>query len=160
MTPSPPRSIDDYLRALRAALAVTGLSLSVGLAILIIGLPFFLGFIGITRVISLAEGRLLGAVSGERMPRRPLHPGAPEGLLARSLEMLKDTRTWTTLISLVMMLPPRVIYFTTAITSFSVAVSFILLPIVAAAQRDGRFVPWQNERYVTFTTPLLATSVR
>ena len=35
-------------------IAVTGLSLSLGLAILIIGLPFFLGFIGITRVISLA----------------------------------------------------------------------------------------------------------
>ena len=67
-------------------IAVTGLSLSLGLAILIIGLPFFLGFIGVTRVISLAEGRLLEAVSGERMPRRPLHPGAPEGLVARILK--------------------------------------------------------------------------
>ena len=80
--------------------AVTGLSLSLGLAILIIGLPVFLGFIGITRVISLGEGRLLEAVSGERMPRRPVHPGAPDGLVARILEMLKDARTWTTLIYL------------------------------------------------------------
>ncbi len=38
--------------------AVTGLSLSFGLAILIIGVPFFLTFIGMTRVISLGEGRL------------------------------------------------------------------------------------------------------
>jgi uncharacterized membrane protein len=71
--------------------AVTGLALSLGLAILIIGLPVFLGFIGITRVMSLAEGRLLEAVSGERMPRRPVHPGVPQGLVARSLEMLRDT---------------------------------------------------------------------
>lgn len=52
---------------------VTGLSLSVGLGILIIGIPFFLAFIGVTRVISLGEGRLLEAVTGERMPRRPMH---------------------------------------------------------------------------------------
>jgi uncharacterized membrane protein len=37
---------------------VTGLSLSAGLAVLIVGFPFFLAFIGIARVISLGEGRL------------------------------------------------------------------------------------------------------
>ena len=105
-------------------IAVTGLSLSLGLAILIIGLPFFLGFIGITRVIALAEGRLLEAVSGERMPRRPLHPGAQGGLVARIMEMLKDARTWTTLIYLVAMLPLGIFYFVTAVTGFAVGVSF------------------------------------
>jgi uncharacterized membrane protein len=35
--------------------AVTGLSLSAGLAILIIGVPFFLLFIGVTRVLAFAE---------------------------------------------------------------------------------------------------------
>ena len=35
---------------------VAGLSLSLGLAVLIIGIPFFLAFIGISRVISLGEG--------------------------------------------------------------------------------------------------------
>ena len=60
---------------------VTGLSLSMGLGILIIGIPFFLAFIGITRVISLGEGRLLEAVTGERMPRAARAPG-PDGWLA------------------------------------------------------------------------------
>ena len=54
---------------------VVGLSLSAGFAILIIGVPFFLVFIGIARVIALGEGRLLEAITGERMPRRPVHPG-------------------------------------------------------------------------------------
>jgi len=54
---------------------VTGLSLSAGFAVLIIGVPFFLAFIGIARVLALGEGRLLEAMTGERMPRRPLHPG-------------------------------------------------------------------------------------
>ena len=125
--------------------AVTGLSLSLGLAILIIGLPVFLGFIGITRVISLAEGRLLEAVSGERMPRRPVHPGAPDGLVARILEMLKDARTWTTLIYLLVMLPLGIVYFVTAVTGLSLGVSFILVPVVGIAQRLGWWVPWENE---------------
>ena len=125
--------------------AVTGLSLSLGLAILIIGLPVFLGFIGITRVISLAEGRLLEAVSGERMPRRPVHPGAPDGLVARILEMLKDARTWTTLIYLLMMLPLGIVYFVTAVTGLAVGVSFVLVPVVGIAQRLGWWVPWEND---------------
>jgi hypothetical protein len=43
---------------------VVGLSLSAGLAVLIIGFPFFLAFIGIARVIALGEGRFLEAVTG------------------------------------------------------------------------------------------------
>ena len=128
-------------------IAVTGLSLSLGLAVLIIGLPFFLGFIGITRVISLAEGRLLEAVSGERMPRRPVHPGAPEGLVARSLEMLRDGRTWTTLIYFVMMLPLGIIYFVTAITGISLGVAFTLVPIAGLADRFG-WLRWEHDEIV------------
>ena len=124
--------------------AVTGLSLSLGLSILIIGLPVFLGFIGLTRVISLGEGRLLEAVSGERMPRRPVHPGAPDGLVARIQEMLKDAPTWTTLIYLVAMLPLGIVYFTTAVTGVAVGVSFLLLPVVSIGQRLGWWMPWDH----------------
>ena len=49
---------------------VTGLALSAGLAVLVIGIPFFLAFIGMARVLALGEGRLIEATTGERMPRR------------------------------------------------------------------------------------------
>jgi uncharacterized membrane protein len=107
---------------------VTGLSLSAGLAVLIIGLPFFLAFIGMTRAISLGEGRLLEAVTGERMPRRPVHPGAPVGLWARIGEMLKDSRTWTTLAYLVLMLPLGIIYFTIALAGVALGGALIAVP--------------------------------
>ncbi len=45
-------------------LAVAGLSMSAGLAVLIVGVPFFLAFIGLTRVIALGEGRLIEATTG------------------------------------------------------------------------------------------------
>lgn len=137
--------------------AVTGLALSLGLAVLIIGLPVFLGFIGITRAISLGEGRLLEAVSGERMPHRPVHPGAPDGLVARILEMLKDVRTWTTLLYMLVILPLGIVYFVSAVTGFAVGVSFLLVPVAGIAQRLGWWVPWENAGPIAFSPAWIDT---
>jgi uncharacterized membrane protein len=116
---------------------VTGLSLSAGLAILIIGIPFFLAFIGMSRVISLAECRLVEAVSGERMPRRPVHPGPPASIKDRILDMLGDRRTWTTLAYFALMLPLGIIYFTAAVTGISIGLSFIAAPIIEVVRALG-----------------------
>jgi uncharacterized membrane protein len=117
--------------------AVVGLSLSAGLAILIIGVPFFLAFIGIVRVIALGEGRLLEAITGERMPRRPVHPGPKAGWWARIGEMLTDVRTWTTLAYLLVMLPLGIVYFTLAITGLAGSIVFILTPLTLLTDRLG-----------------------
>ncbi len=127
-------------------LVVAGLSLSAGLAILIIGVPFFLAFIGITRVISLGEGRLIEAITGERMPRRPVHPGAPAGWWARIGAMLSDARTWTTLLYLVLMLPLGIIYFTIATVGLSAGLRLVTAPFVAIADTFG----WLDEGWWTF----------
>jgi hypothetical protein len=116
---------------------VTGLSLSVGLAVLIIGLPFFLMFIGITRVLAMGEGRLLEAITGERMPRRPVHPGARNGIWARIAGMLGDPRTWTTLAYLLLMLPLGIIYFVIAIVGISLGGALIVAPFLVLAQHLG-----------------------
>jgi uncharacterized membrane protein len=121
---------------------VVGLSLSAGFAILIIGVPFFLAFVGMARVIALGEGRLLEAVTGERMPRRPVHPGPRAGWLTRIGEMLKDVRTWTTLLYLLAMLPLGVIYFTVAVTWLAVGVRLVVEPAVFIAQDLSWFPPW------------------
>ena len=120
-------------------LTVTGLSLSAGFAVLIIGLPFFLVFIALTRVVSLAEGRLIEAMTGERMPRRPLHQGLAAGFWPRVIEMLKDPRTWTTLAYLILMLPLGVVYFVIAVIGLSVSLAFIFAPLVDLAGRHGWF---------------------
>jgi uncharacterized membrane protein len=122
--------------------AVTGLSLSAGLAVLIIGLPFFLAFIGMARVISLGEGRLLEAISGERMPRRPVHPGAPQGFFARIGAMLKDARTWTTLFYFLLMLPLGVVYFTAAVTGLATGLAMVAAPIFRLLDYLGWLPEW------------------
>jgi uncharacterized membrane protein len=110
-------------------IAVVGTALSLGFAVLIIGVPFFLLFIGTTRVLALAEGRLLEALTGERMPRRPPHPGQAKGFWMRIGAMLRDGRTWTTLAYLVLMLPLGVLYFTLAVAGLAVGLALTAAPL-------------------------------
>ena len=116
---------------------VTGLSMSLGMAVLIIGFPFFIAFIGITRVLALGEGRLIEAVTGERMPRRPVHPGPSSGLWARITGMLSDARTWTTLAYLALMLPLGIVYFTLAVSGIAVGGGLIAAPVIEVLYNFG-----------------------
>jgi uncharacterized membrane protein len=130
---------------------VTGLSMSAGLAVLIIGIPFFLLFIGFTRVLSLVEGRIVEGLLGVRMPRRPLR-SAPGSFGARIKDMLLDRRTWTTLLYLLAMLPLGIAYFTIAVCMLAFSVGCVLAPVAslldvfglegAGVQFDGWFMPW------------------
>lgn len=117
--------------------AVTGLSLSAGFAILIIGIPFFLLFIGTTRVLALAEGRIVETLLGTRMPRRPVHPGPQVGWKERILDMLKDPRTWGTLLYLLLMLPLGVFYFTFVIIGIACSLALTLAPIFMLLYHAG-----------------------
>jgi uncharacterized membrane protein len=113
-----------------------GISLSLGLAILIIGVPFFLLFIGLTRALSLAEGRLVEALLGVRMPRRPAR--SPAGSLwVRIKNMLLDWRTWTTLVYLAAMLPLGVVYFVVAIVGGTIGLATALAPVAVLLQTMG-----------------------
>ena len=119
--------------------AVTGLSLSAGLAVLVIGIPFFLAFVALSRVMSLAEGRLIEAMTGVRMPRRPAHAGNVRGFWPRVGAMLKDARTWSTLAYFLSMLPIGIVYFVIAVVTLAVSLSFTLMPIAAMLGRFGLF---------------------
>jgi uncharacterized membrane protein len=120
---------------------VTGLALSAGFAVLVIGIPFFLAFIGMARVIALGEGRLLEATTGERMPRRPVHPGPPASWLTRIGDMLKDVRTWTTLLYLLVMLPLGIVYFTLAVTGLGFGLRLALAPLLLLGHQLGWLPP-------------------
>ena len=118
---------------------VVGTSLSLGLAILIIGVPFFIAFIGVTRVLALVECRLVETVSGVRMPRRPRHPGPPQNFWGRVVSMVTDRRTWTTLAYNVLMLPVGILYFTLAIVGVTISLVLIAAPVLETIRALGGF---------------------
>jgi len=110
--------------------AVTGLSLSLGLIVLIIGLPFILLFLLTVRGIALVEGRIVEALLGVRMPRRSIFVDKNKGFWARLKELVASWLVWKTLIYMLLMLPLGIIYFTIFVTLISIGLSLIALPIV------------------------------
>ncbi len=117
--------------------ASVGLAMSVGLAVLIVGVPFFLLFIGTSRVLALAEGRIVESMLGTRMPRRPIHPGPPASWWQRILDMLKDPRTWGTLLYQLLMLPLGIAYFTFAVTGVVFSLAMFIAPLVILLHFGG-----------------------
>ena len=108
--------------------AVVGIAMSAGLAILIIGIPFFIGFAGSLRVLGLMEGRLLEGLTGVRMPRRPRAVPATQGWGARLRYWFTDRRTWTTLLYLILALPLGIIGFVVAIVLLCLSLAFVAAP--------------------------------
>ena len=115
-------------------IVVTGVSLSLGFAVLIVGIPFMLLFLAVVRAISFAEGRLVEALLGERMPRRPRLSPAEGDFLRRIKWWLTDYRTWTTMLYMLLMLPLGIIYFTLIVTILSTILSLITAPFVQAVR--------------------------
>ena len=110
--------------------AVTGVSLSVGLMVLIFGLPFFGLFVFSIQGLALVEGRLVEALLGVRMPRRqvPFRPGS--GIWKKFTARIRDRRTWTTLAYLVLQLPLGIIHFTVFIVLLAYSLQLLALPVL------------------------------
>src|SRR4249919_2271536 len=109
---------------------VVGVSMSFGLAVLIIGIPFVILYFGSVRVLSVVEGRIVEVMLGERMPRRPLYSERGKPLLERIKDMFTDPRTWSTQLYFLLMLPLGIVYFTFVVTGLSVSLSLIAAPVL------------------------------
>jgi len=110
--------------------AVSGVSLSLGLIALIIGLPFILVFLLSIQGIALVEGRLVEALLGVRMPRRPIFSSPHLGFWGRLRVLATDKLSWTTLLYMIVQLPLGIFYFTVFITMLMLGLAGIAYPVV------------------------------
>lgn len=135
-----------------AALLPTGLGLlPIGVGVLVLLL-----FFGMVRAISLAEGRLVEAMLGVRMPRRP-RPGAPEGdIPSRIKQWFTDWRTWTSILYMILQLPLGIIYFTLVVVALSLSASAVAYP-VAQLFTEYPLLQWGGYGYMleSWATPLV-----
>ncbi len=120
---------------------VTGTSLSLGLMVLIIGLPFAALFVGTVRALSLVEGRLVEVMLGERMPRRTPYADASRPLVERAKAMFTDPRTWSTLLYFVLRLPLGIVYFTLAVALVATSVGLLAAPVLRLLTVTGALAP-------------------
>ena len=109
---------------------ITGLSLSAGLLVLIIGLPIAGLFLLSVWGISLVEGRVVEALLGVRMPRRPLYYRKKLGFWSRIKTMLTDKHTWLSLIYMILQMPLGIFYFSLFVSLISVSLWGIVSPIL------------------------------
>ena len=139
---------------------VTGASVSVGLLILIIGIPLLL-FLMSVRLLSLVEGRIVEVLLGVRMPRRPLYTQRGKTWLARIGEMFTDLRTWSAMLYLLLMMPLGIAYFTLVVTLVSVSLGLIVSPlslVFPAWEVMGFAEGWSVTHDAPWLLPLLSVA--
>lgn len=110
--------------------AVTGLSLSLSLMILIVGVPFAILFLLSVWGLVLLEGRLVEALLGERMPRRPLFAEPGLKWLDRLKALLTDKHTWLSMLYMIFQMPLGILYFTLNVVLISIALTAMAMPFI------------------------------
>jgi len=110
--------------------AVTGASISISFAIFIFGLPVALIFILSVRGIAWLEGRLVEALLGIRMPRRPLFAQPNLKWAQRLKSLVLDKHTWLSFVYLLTQFVLGVVYFTVLVTLFALSISGLAIPVL------------------------------
>ena len=118
---------------------VAGVAMSMGLSVLIIGLPFIVLFFGSVRSFALLEGRLVETMLGVRMPRRPPYPVAHLPIWKRIGAMFTDPRSWSSMLYGLLQLPLGIFYFTLIVTWLAVALGFIAAPALKLVAMLGHW---------------------
>lgn len=109
---------------------VTGTALSLSFLILIIGIPFAFLFLLSVQGLALLEGRLVEALLGVRMPRRPVFARPGLKWLERLKALLTDRHTWFSLLYMLLQMPLGILYFTLAVTLIALALGMMAAPFV------------------------------
>jgi len=117
--------------------AVTGVSVSVSFLIFIFGFPLALLFLLSVRGLALLEGRLVEALLGIRMPRRPLFSHQDMKWLDRLKALVTDKATWMMILYMVIQFVLGIIYFVVMVTVLSISLSFFAIPIAQEVFGQG-----------------------
>lgn len=129
------------------AWAVTGVSLSISLLIFIFGFPIALLFLLSVRGLALLEGRLVEALLGIRMPRRPLFSHQEMKWFDRLKTLLTDKATLLMLVYMLLQFVLGTVYFVLMVTVLSFSLSFIAIPVLQEYFNQGAVMLNNNVRY-------------
>lgn len=134
--------------------AVTGVSLSISFSIFIFGLPCALLFLLSVRGLALLEGRLVEALLGIRMPRRPLFSHQNMKWLDRLKAPALSRSTWLMLVYMIFQFVLGTLYFVLLVV-LSLSLSLIAVPILQEVLGEGAIFN-NGIRYTlpTWTYPL------
>lgn len=109
---------------------VTGVSLGLGLAITLIGIPILTLVLASVRPLLAGERAMSNALLGTEIPSAPLAPRG-EGWIGRLKAYWTDSATWRGMAYLLARFPVGTLTFTVAVAAYSSALYLLAAPIVA-----------------------------
>jgi len=110
--------------------ATAGLLLSLAAGVLTVGLPLTILYFYMVRVLAVAEGRVIQGLTGEQMPKRPPFRRPVTTLIDGMKRGLKDPRTWSSLLYLVLILPLGMAYLVGLVGGIGSGLSLISWPLL------------------------------
>ncbi len=127
--------------------AVTGLSLSLSMSILIFGIPLAALILLSFRGLAWLEGRIVEALLGVRMPRRPVFTRKDITWIEKLKAIFTSKITWFSTLFLILQFPLGIIYFVLFITLFAVGLSLIAVPVLQYGYHLPMFV-WNGMTHI------------
>ena len=115
---------------------ITGISISLGLIITIIGIPLLILFLMSIKGIAWFQGRLTESLLGIRMPQKRRKYRATGTMWQKLKTNLKNPRLYSSMLCLFLMYPLGIIYFMLIITFLSVSLGLISTPILYLLSQD------------------------
>lgn len=109
---------------------LAGVAISLLSLILIIGIPLAGLFLLSVRGIALIEGRIVEALLGVRMPRKPIFVSKKLGWMDRLKALFTESQTWKSLIYMILLFPLGLIYFFVVVGMFFFSLIFIVDPVL------------------------------
>jgi len=106
-----------------------GTALSLLTLILIIGIPITGLFLLSVRGIALMEGRIVEALLGVRMPRKPLFVSKDLSWRKKFKALIIESHTWKTMAYMILHFPLGFLYFFVVLMMFFISLSFITAPV-------------------------------
>jgi uncharacterized membrane protein len=131
--------------------AVVGVSLSLGLSVLIVGLPFAVLFLLSIRGIAFIEGRLVEALLGVRMPRRRMFSDDRTGFWKRIKDLFTQRITWTALAYCILRLGLGIVYFAVFVLLFGLSIYLIAMPITVGILDMPAYIILGDTEYLATT---------
>lgn len=111
--------------------ALLGMSLSLISLVFIIGLPLTGLFLLSLRGIALIEGRIVEALLGIRMPRKPIFVQKDLNLTKKLKALITGFQTWKIFFYLITRLPLSIVLSFGLLTLFSFSLKFMAYPVLA-----------------------------
>ena len=111
-------------------LVVTGLTTSIGTLIIWIGIPLLLITLLLVHGMAEIERQLIARLLRQPLPSRPTNSPPQQNYLRRLGTLLRDPRTWTSSLYMLLKLPLGIVSFVMALTLPLVSVAVSLFPLV------------------------------